>query len=68
MSDWGLCLVVQLGVAFGVGGLLWPEKFLPLFHVLMYPWAASYRVVRAHSIAALGFSLVLLATLLGGGR
>ena len=42
-----LCFVVQLGVAFGLAGLLWPEKFMPLFEILMFPWAASCRAIRA---------------------
>lgn len=60
----GLCLVVQLCLAFGVAGLFWPEKIRPWFDVLMFPWAASYRSVRANSIAAIGLSLLLLARLL----
>lgn len=60
----GLCLVVQFCLAFGVAGLFWPEKIRPLFDVLMFPWAASYRSVRANSIAAIGLSLLLLARLL----
>lgn len=64
MNILGLCLVVQLCLAFGVAGLFWPEKIMPLFDVLMFPWAASYRSVRANSIAALGLSALLLARLL----
>jgi hypothetical protein len=59
-----LCLVIQSCLAFGLAGLLWPEKFKPLFEVLLFPWAASYRAVRANSLAALGVSLLLLAKLL----
>jgi hypothetical protein len=58
-----LCLVVQFCLAFGVAGLFWPEKIMPLFDVLMFPWAASYRSVRANSIAAIGLSVLLLARL-----
>jgi len=68
MKSLGLCLFVQLGLAFGMGGLFWPEKFLPVFDVLMFPWAASYRVIRANSITAIVFSLLLLANLLLGNR
>jgi len=63
MDHLGLCLLVQLSLAFGVAGLLWPDKFMPLFDVLMFPWAASYRAVRANSLAAIGLSLVLLVKL-----
>lgn len=64
MSVVGLCLVMQLCLAFGVAGLFWPEKIRPLFDVLMFPWAASYRFLRANSIAAIGLSILLLARLL----
>jgi hypothetical protein len=63
MDHLGLCLLVQLSLAFGVAGLLWPDKFMQLFDVLMFPWAASYRAVRANSLAAIGLSLVLLVKL-----
>ena len=68
MNNLGLCLVLQLCLAFGMAGLLWPDRVMPLFDVLMFPWAASYRSIRANSIAALGLSLLLLVTLLTGGR
>ena len=67
MNNLGLCLVLQLCLALGMGGLFWPDKFMPIFDVLMFPWAASYRTIRANSIAAIGLSLLLLATLLTGG-
>jgi hypothetical protein len=68
MNNLGLCLVLQLCLAFGMGGLFWPDKFMPLFDVLMFPWAASYRAIRANSIAAIGLSLLLLVTLLTGSH
>jgi len=61
MNILGLCLVVQFCLAFGVAGLFWPEKIMPLFDVLMFPWAATYRSVRANSLAAIGLSILLLA-------
>jgi len=63
MNILGLCLLVQLSLAFGVAGLFWPEKLRPVFDVLMFPWAASYRSVRANSIAAIVLSVLLLARL-----
>lgn len=63
MNILGLCLVVQFCLGFGVAGLFWPEKMRPFFDVLMFPWAASYRSVRANSLAAVGLSLLLLARL-----
>lgn len=59
-----LCLVIQSCLVFGLAGLFWPEKFKPLFEVLLFPWTASCRAVQANSIAALGVSLLLLAKLL----
>jgi hypothetical protein len=64
MSILETCIVVQLCLAFGVAGLLWPEKLMPFFEVLMFPWAASYRSIRANSIAAIGLSVLLFARLL----
>ena len=63
----GVCLLVQMSLAFGVAGLLWPHRLMPLFDVLMFPWAASYRTVRAHSVAAIGLSLFMLIKLVAVG-
>jgi hypothetical protein len=65
MLNLELCVVVQLCLAFGVAGLFWPEKFMPLFEILLFPWVASYRAVRANSIAAIGLSILLAVRLLG---
>ena len=64
MINLGVCLAVQLCLAFGVAGLFWPEKFMPLFQILLFPWVASYRAVRANSLAAIGLSILLLARLM----
>jgi hypothetical protein len=61
-----LCAGVQLGLAFGLAALFWPDKFMPLFEILMFPWAASCRAIRANGIAALGVSLLLLVMRLTG--
>ena len=63
MNTLGVCLVVQVSLGFGVAGLLWPDRLMPVFDVLMFPWAASYRIVRANSLVAIGVSLVVLAKL-----
>ena len=68
MNNLGLCFLVQLGLVLGLAGLLWPDKFMPLFEILMFPWAASCRGIRANGIAAIGLSLVLLVTRLTGYR
>lgn len=63
METLGLCLLVQLFLAFGVAGLLWPEKFMPLFGVLMFPWQANDRIIRANGMLAIAVYLVIVATL-----
>jgi hypothetical protein len=68
MNSLGLCLVVQLGLSFGFAGLFWPNKFVSLFDILLFPWAASYRAIRAHSIVAIALSVLLLVTRLTGYR
>jgi hypothetical protein len=64
MEMLALCLVVQLFLAFGVAGLLWPEKFMPLFGVLMFPWQANSRIIRANGMLAIAVYLLMIATLL----
>jgi len=59
----GLSLVIQVSLAFGLAGLFWPEKFMPVFDVLMFPWPSSYRTVRGHSIAAIALSVLLFLLL-----
>lgn len=68
MINLGLCFIVQLGLTFGLAGLFWPDKFMPLFEILMFPWAASCRAIRANGIAAIGLSLLLLIAGLTGHR
>jgi hypothetical protein len=62
VNTFGLCVGVQLGLVFGLAAIFWPDKFMPLFDILMFPWAASCRAVRANGIAAIGISLLLLVT------
>ena len=64
MTHLGVSLLVQFCLIFGVAGLLWPEKFVAVFDVLMFPWPASFRTVRANSIAAILLSVSLLLSML----
>ena len=58
-------IIVQLNLVFGVAGLVWPDKLMPVFGVLMFPWPASYRAIRTHGIVAIiGYVLVLCKVLL----
>jgi len=68
MNTLGLCAGVQLSLAFGLAALLWPNRFMPLFEILMFPWAASCRWIQANGIAAIGLALLLLVIRLNGNR
>lgn len=53
--------IVQLNLIFGVAGLMWPDRLMPVFGLLMFPWPASHRAIRTHGIVAIvGYLLVLL--------
>ena len=58
------CVLLELCLAFGLAGLFWPDKFLAVFDVLMFPWAANSRLIRAHGLAAIGAALLILVLLL----
>ena len=64
MNHLVLSLVVQMSVAFGVAGLLWPEKLVVVFDVLMFPWPATYKWVRANALGALLVAFLLLLAML----
>ena len=57
-------LVVQLSLAFGVAGLLWPEKLVAVFDVLMFPWPATHKLVRANAWGAILLSVLLFFSLI----
>ena len=63
-----LSLVVQFSLAFGVAGVLWPERLVSVFDVLMFPWPATHRLVRANGWGAILLSLVLFLALVSGIR
>jgi len=63
MEMLGLCVLVQLFLVFGLAGLLWPEKFSTLFGVLMFPWQANNKIIRANGMLAIAAYLVVIATL-----
>jgi len=44
MNHLVLSLFVQLSLAFGVAGLLWPEKLVAVFDVLMFPLACNPQI------------------------
>ena len=67
MNTLALCVIMQMCLSFGLAGLIWPERLMPLFGVLMFPWPASHRAIRANGIAVIGAYLLLMGKLLIGG-
>jgi hypothetical protein len=61
-----LSLFVQLSLAFGVAGVLWPERLVSVFDVLMFPWPATHKLVRVNAWGAILLSLVLFLALVAG--
>ena len=59
MHHLGISLLTQISLAIGLAGLLWPEKAMPVFDVLMFPWPSTYRMLRANSIGAIALSVLL---------
>jgi hypothetical protein len=64
MNHLFLSLVVQLSLAFGVAGLLWPEKLVAVFDVLMFPWPATHRLVRVNAWGALFIAVLLFLAMI----
>ena len=54
------CLIAQLNLILGVAGLIWPDKLMPLFGLLMFPWPASYRAIRVNAVIAVVAYLLVL--------
>jgi hypothetical protein len=64
MNHLVLSLVVQLSLTFGVAGLLWPEKLVAVFDVLMFPWPATHRLVRVNAWGALFIAVLLFLAMI----
>lgn len=58
-----LSLAVQLSIAFGVAGLLWPEKLIAVFDILLFPWPATHKFVRTNAWGAIVVALLLFLAL-----
>ena len=57
-------MVVQLSLVFGVAGLLWPEKLVAVFDVLMFPWPATHKLVRVNAWGALLLAVLLFTAVM----
>ncbi len=68
MKGIGLCVVVQVCLILGMAWVFWPEKFMSVFDVLMFPWAATHKGVRANGVAAIALSVLLLLGMVVGAR
>ena len=67
MANLVFYLIVQLNLIFGVAGLMWPDKLMPVFGLLMFPWPASRRAIRIHGVVAvIGYLLVVVKILATG--
>jgi hypothetical protein len=64
MNHLAIPLFAQVSLAIGLAGLLWPEKLMPVFDVLMFPWPSTYRMLRANSIGAVALSVLLFLRLM----
>ena len=64
MENLVFLLIVQLNLVFGIAGLIWPDKLMPLYGVLMFPWPASHRAIRIHGVVAIAGYLLVVAKLL----
>jgi hypothetical protein len=43
---------------------MWPDKLMPVFSLLMFPWPATYRSIRWNGIIAIAGYLLVLGKLL----
>lgn len=60
----GLCLLVQVYLMFGVSGLIWPDRLMSTFELLMFPWTANHRVIRANGAIAVATYVIVLFRLI----
>jgi hypothetical protein len=60
MANLVFYLIVQFNLIFGLAGLMWPDKLMPVFGLLMFPWPPTHRAIRIHGVVAvIGYMLVL---------
>jgi hypothetical protein len=60
MANLVFYLIVQFNLIFGLAGLMWPDKLMPVFGLLMFPWPPTHRAIRIHGlVAVVGYMLVL---------
>ncbi len=68
MDNLIFCLIVQLNLIFGVAGLIWPDKLMSVFGVLMFPRPATHRAIRLNGIVAIVGYVLALAKLIAVGH
>jgi hypothetical protein len=63
MENLIFCIIVQLNLVFGIAGMVWPDRFMRLYGILMFPWPASHRAIRTHGVVAILGYVVVIAKL-----
>ena len=67
MTLLALCLIMQVSLAFGLTGLVRPEKLMSLFAILLFPWRATHNVIRANGVLIVGAYVAVLAKIISAG-
>jgi hypothetical protein len=68
MANLVFYLIVQFNLIFGVAGLMWPDKLMPVFGLLMFPWPPTHRAIRIHGVVAVIGYLLVVAKIVAGAR
>ncbi len=63
MENFIVYAIVQLNLVFGVAGMVWPEKMMPVFALFMFPWPATHRSIRVNGLIAIAAYLVVVGKL-----
>ena len=68
MANLVFYLIVQFNLIFGVAGLMWPDKLMPVFGLLMFPWPPTHRAIRIHGVVAVIGYLLVVAKILASAQ
>jgi len=68
MANLVFYLIVQMNLILGLAGLMWPDKLMPVFGLLMFPWPPTYRAIRIHGVVAVIGYLLVVAKILASAR
>ena len=68
MANLVFYLIVQMNLILGLAGLMWPDKLMPVFGLLMFPWPPTHRAIRIHGVVAVIGYLLVVAKILASAR